>query len=39
MSNNNDTDTRLSNRSEHARKNRALWEASSDEYQQRHDGV
>ncbi|HZR41910.1 MAG TPA: class I SAM-dependent methyltransferase, partial [Ktedonobacteraceae bacterium] len=37
MSNNNDA--RLSNLSEHARKNRAMWEASSDEYQQRHDAA
>src|SRR6266700_3811266 len=33
---NNDADTRLPNFSEHVQKNRAMWEASSDEYEQRH---
>src|SRR5579871_1304393 len=37
MSNNNDA--HLSNLSEHARKHRPMWEATSDEYQQRHDAA
>src|SRR6266700_682701 len=39
MSDNNDADTRLPNFSEHAQKNRAIWEASSDEYEQRHEAA
>ena len=36
MNNNNQADTRPPNLSEHAQKNQAMWEASSDEYEQRH---
>src|SRR6266704_4409636 len=39
MSDNNDADTRLPNFSEHVQKNRAMWEASSDEYEQRHEAA
>jgi len=39
MSDKNDADTHLPNFSEHARKNRAMWEASSDEYEQRHEAA
>src|SRR5438477_9614086 len=39
MSEHNDAETRLPNLSEHVQKNRAMWEASSDEYQQRHDAA
>ena len=36
MTDNNDLNPTFSLISEHARKNRAMWEASSDEYEQRH---
>jgi ubiquinone/menaquinone biosynthesis C-methylase UbiE len=39
MNNSNDADTHLPNFSEHVQKNRALWEASSDEYEQRHEAA
>src|SRR5256885_9373081 len=39
MSDSNDVETRLPNLSEHVQKNRALWEASSDEYEQRHEAA
>src|SRR5712692_3749162 len=39
MNDNNDADTRLPNFSEHVQKNRAMWEASSDEYEQRHEAA
>ena|SRR2546430_16582047 len=39
MSDSNDVETRLPNLSEHVQKNRALWEASSNEYEQRHDAA
>lgn len=39
MSTDNDQNTRLAHLSTHAQKNRAMWEASSDAYEQRHDRV
>lgn len=36
MSNNNDPNTQLPNLPDHARKNRAMWEATSDTYEERH---
>jgi len=39
MCDNNDADTHLPNFSEHVQKNRAMWEASSDEYEQRHEAA
>jgi ubiquinone/menaquinone biosynthesis C-methylase UbiE len=39
MNTDNDEDARASNLSAHAQKNRAMWEASSDAYEQRNDSV
>ena len=36
MSDNNDPNTHLPNLSDHARKNRAMWDATSDTYEERH---
>ena len=39
MTDNNSLEARLPHLSEHAHKNRAMWEASSDEYEQRHEAA